>query len=278
MANTLGFQSNVLCQVLELPEAGSSNRQWKSCLPPARICHLLIRQEISPLLHCDIRGVVDSTYQGLPCTQTPADAIQKRGDFIRIFICSFKVMALCHKTDPKNSSPSPDPSLTWLSETQWACLPSHLSRQPPLHLLPPGSSVGGSHCCLPDWCWMKWSWNWALSLAPGTTGPLSGSRSHLVGDKVQVECSGHVLNEVGRCASGSVQLFKFFEKKKKNTWFLAMAMIKQDWNSFFAYRIVALPCRPVWFGNRWCSAIFYFGVFFSSPFLPQDTTFYLSDW
>lgn len=80
--------------------------------------------------------------------------------------------------------------LTWLSGTQWACWPSHLFQQWCLCLLPLGTSVGGSHCCLPDWCWKRWNWSSAPSLALVMTGPPSESQSHLVEKKVKGVCAG----------------------------------------------------------------------------------------
>lgn len=106
----------------------------------------------------------------------------------RTLLCGFKGMAFPPKTDLRTAACLPV-LLTWSSETQWACLPSRLFQQLCPRLLPPGSSGGGSHCCLPGWCWRRWSWSWAPSLAPATTGPPSGSQSRLVERKVKVECA-----------------------------------------------------------------------------------------
>lgn len=102
------------------------------------------------------------------------------------------------KTDLKTVACLPA-LLTWLSETQWVCWPSHLFRQLCPHLQPLGSSVGGSRCCLPDWCWRRWNWSSALSLAPVMTGPPSGSQNRLVEKRsVEVCWSGHVLRSGGQ--------------------------------------------------------------------------------
>lgn len=252
VANIFGFQSNVLCQVSELPDAGSSNRWRKPCssqeatVPASTCCTVLCMNLLPPPL-----GRQRDLRQGLPVSALYTHARRCKWEWKRPFqkaSLTFPSVVLkwCHfsKRRTWKQQPISCPLITWWSETQWACLPSRLFQQLRPHPLPLASFAGGSHCCLPDWCWRRWSWSSAPSLALVMTGPLSGSQSHLVGDKVEVEGAAWALNEVRRCASRSLELFTFLGKKSHLI--LVTAMIKWDWYSFPAYGTLALLCKLEW--------------------------------
>ena len=175
-------------------------------------------------------------------------------------------MALFQKTDPKTAAHLLTPSLPGRQKlNELVCLLIWVSSCVHIfHLLghlwevPTAASqtdAGWSGAGAEPWVWHR---GWlVLSQEVEATWWETKSRWNVQGRHWMR--SGGVHQEV--CS------YLHFLEKKKNTWFLTMAMTKQDWNSFFAYGIVAVPCKPVWFGNRWCSAIFYFVVFFP-PFSP----------
>lgn len=227
-------------QILAVLIDGESLAHHGVLPPPAPICGIVAMQcPCQSLWHRrDLKFC-----QCLPGTQTPAEALRGENKTFLEFWPSFSICVLLKWRHfpkrhgawlwtphylvvrnsmslfafPSASAAVPTSSASWVICGRFPLLPPRLMLDEVELELRPESSTGDG---------------WSSRRKSKPPGERRRSRWSV---------SGRVLNEVRRWAYGSVYLRTFFGEKHLT---LAMATIKQDWQSLCAYGIIALPCKP----------------------------------